>query len=354
MKISNSATNKYLTCAKSYELHYKQRIRPNWTSSALLFGDAIDKGLNALLLKTGNPFDVFLKGWTNGLINKIPVYLPTSEKLLYAVKDYNPDLLTKEDNEDVDNRIKEGTIQSFDHKELAAKKAKNLSLEEKKFFNYINWLCMKNKARYMLEGYEKEVLPRIKKVHAIQKEIKSDNGAGDSLNGFIDLIADIDDHGTVILDHKTSAMHYEPDQAAKSSQLALYLNMEGANYNTRLVGFIVMKKQLAMNRTKVCKSCGHVGEGSHKTCNNTINGKRCGGEWSETVSPKAEFQVIINEMPTHFEEMTMNNIDDVASAIKQEVFPRNLSACDLQFGSPCIYRNLCHNGSMHGLVEEKE
>ena len=126
MKISHSAVNKHSQCAKMYEYHYIRKIRPNWTSSALIFGDALDKALNELVMKTENdPYETFLKTWTNSLINKEPTYLPTASKLLYANKDYEPSLLTPEDYEDITARIAKGEIQEHNFSEIVSKKKRS-------------------------------------------------------------------------------------------------------------------------------------------------------------------------------------------------------------------------------------
>lgn len=371
MKVSFSSTQKFLQCPKMYEYHYINKIRPTWTSSALIFGDALDKALNELVLKTEkDPYDTFLKSWTNGFVNKEAIYIPTSTKLLYANKDYESSLLTPDDYKEIAERVASGEVKDLNFQDLVAKKKDKgwdrFSNDEKAYFNLHNWYCMRNKAKYIIDGYKIKVLPLIKKVHAVQKEIKADNGHGDEFTGFIDLIAELEGHGNVIIDHKTSARDYEWDSPSKSAQLATYVHMEGENYNTRKAGFIVLKKNLKYNRVRVCKECGHTGKGSHKTCDNTIDtvmsgpgtGKayRCNGEWTETTSPEAEFQVLVQEMPTQFEHMTIDNIDTVTKAIGTGVFPKNTDRCTNHFGAECPYLKLCLSGgkNMTGLCKSEE
>ena len=56
IKLSHSASEKYLTCPQQYKLHYIDRIRPDKLGSALLFGSALDEALNRLLAtKMANP-----------------------------------------------------------------------------------------------------------------------------------------------------------------------------------------------------------------------------------------------------------------------------------------------------------
>ena len=161
MRISHSAVQKYLSCPKMYEHHYINKIRPNWTSSALLFGDALDKAINALLQKTEkDAYEAFEKAWTNGFINKSPIYIPTCPDLLYANKDYDANLLSEKDYADVKERVKEGTLQDIQLGYLIVKKKDkswdSFTKEEKMYYNYTHWLCMRNKAHYIIDGYKKD------------------------------------------------------------------------------------------------------------------------------------------------------------------------------------------------------
>jgi hypothetical protein len=42
-----------------YDIHYNEKLRPEVTPSHLIFGSAVDAGLNAMLLCTGSPLDAF-------------------------------------------------------------------------------------------------------------------------------------------------------------------------------------------------------------------------------------------------------------------------------------------------------
>ena len=49
MRMSHSARETYLTCPRKYFLHYFLKLRPIRPRSPLVFGSAIDEGLNCLL-----------------------------------------------------------------------------------------------------------------------------------------------------------------------------------------------------------------------------------------------------------------------------------------------------------------
>ena len=95
VKLSHSALSRYQMCPTSYNLHYNKKIRPDSTTGALLFGDALDKALNCLLLNEGDPYERFIQAFTYGQINKVDTYLPTSKDLVYANSDFDPDLLSE-------------------------------------------------------------------------------------------------------------------------------------------------------------------------------------------------------------------------------------------------------------------
>ena len=65
-----------------------------------------------------------------------------------------------------------------------------------------------------------------------------------------------------------------------------------------------------MNREKVCSVCSFESSSTHKTCNNTVDGKRCGGVWNETVKPEAVTQLIIDSIDEQTQHVVVDNIAD--------------------------------------------
>jgi hypothetical protein len=341
-------------CAKSYEYHYIQRLRPDSTSGALLFGSALDVALNVLLTDPNqSPEEIFDDAFTYQDINKVRTFLPTSPKVLYANTDADADLLSKEDIEQLKAAYEcEDYLQYF----TGLKKRKSdsgfdsLTDKEKGRYNLLNWLCMKRKAYLMLDAYRTKVMPKLTKVHKVQFQIGLDNGCGDEVTGYVDLVADVEGHGTVILDNKTSAMEYEQDSVKLSPQLALYTHALESEYNTRKAGFIVLRKQVIKNRVKICSVCGNDGTGGrHDTCNAMTGKVRCHGAWNETIKPEIGVQIIIDTIPRELESMVLQNIDDVNLSIKNNIFTRNLNACSNWYGSKCSYFDKCYNNKDKGL-----
>jgi hypothetical protein len=83
-----------------------------------------------------------------------------------------------------------------------------------------------------------------------------------------------------------------------------------------------------------------------------VDGKRCGGEWKERISPDGRIDVLINEIPHRTEEIVMENLADVNHQIKQGLFTRNLASCTSPF--PCPFFKLCWNNSKEDLIDMNE
>lgn len=364
-KLSHSAISKFQTCGKAFEYHYIQKLRPNVQSGALVFGSAIDAALNELLMPTGkDPKEIFIREFTYSYINEEKTYVPTYQDLVYQTGDFDADLLTQDDYNFIEENAKQEIIErSTDYLEVynSLKKRKSesgfdsLSIKEKKLFNLMNWLVLQHKGILMLDAYKRKVLPKLNKVYKVQYKISMSNEVGDEIVGYVDLIADVKDVGICILDNKTSSMEYDKDSVLTSSQLSLYMHILEEEYKTRKAGYIVMRKSIIKNRKKICSKCGHDGSGkAHKTCDATINGKRCHGEWNETIDPDVHIQFIIDEIPKQTESIVLENIEATNEAIKTGNFTRNFNSCHNHFGSRCPYFQKCYYGKEDGLVRSKD
>lgn len=357
VKLSHSSTSRYLKCPKSYELHYQKKIRPTVSSAALFFGSALDEAFNTILLKSGDAKEVFISKWSKAFINRTLVELPKSTQIVYAVADCDADLLTKQDEQllqkhledlKLDDYLLGSPIEILKQVQAFKKQVPHrvFRYEEFSYLNYASWLSMARKGVMILDEYAKSVLPRINKVIAVQKTIEITNDDGDKITGVVDLIAEWEDGKTYILDNKTSARLYDEDAVYYNPQLALYAFSESINNG----GFIVCLKNLKKDKSKICTVCGHDGSESRaKTCDAQINGKRCSGDWKETVKPRSEIQVVLGEIPKIAEEIVVDNFNQVNKGIKSNFFPRNLSSCDDWYGGPCPYKGLCWANKTDGL-----
>lgn len=377
-KISSSSIRTYSECSKKYYLHYIERLRPKMTNGAFLFGLAIDHALNHLLLNQQDlprAIQIFDASWDQQAINGEMTLLKTAHNIVYAAKDFDVDLLLEEDHKEVKEFFLKRTgfelTNTTDGLIVSTKERKtkegynNLSDELKDCYALGHWLSLRRKGHIMLESYFNKILPQILEVKTIQKNFSIVNPDGDSLIGFVDLVAKMKDGKTYILDNKTSSSLYQWDSPMRSQQLILYYHALKEEYKADGVGFIVLYKQIKKNKTKICKDCGFNGsETRHKTCNNTIaniadentksiiNSRRCGGEFIETLSPECEIDILLNYVPETAENLVMETFDRANEGIKKEVFAPNLFQCgDSNSDYRCQFYNLCWKNKKDDLIE---
>lgn len=337
--LSFSAITTYTTCGKKYELRYKQGLRSKYFHAALAFGSAIDISLNELL-KTKNlqkANEVFEKNWTFQFVNKKYESLSQNENLVYAESDFDKELLKEDDTIDLENFLIKNDLTFTSnpylyYEDILTRKKEigwdNLSNKERQFYNYANWLSLRQKGLIMLQSYVDKILPNIIEVLAVQKEQYLINSDGDKVIQYLDLIVKWKDGRNILLDNKTSSRDYDEDSASKSPQLISYYSSSKEEYKLDAVGFIVLKKQIVKNKVKICSQCSHNGTGQrHQKCDNIINSKRCNGEWKITIDPECFIQVIINDVHPNSEELVLSTFDEANEGIKKENFYKNLSAC---------------------------
>ena len=302
-KISQSAYKKYTTCPKMYDYHYNQKLRPKGTSSSLLFGSAMDEALNALLLGTGDPQQVFKDNFT--------------EEMCEGIEYHKNDL---------------------DEKVFSPQQTMELRGRTMEFKTFAS---LRVKGRLLIEAYIEEIYPLIGEVHAVQRELKG-------RRGFIDVIADLEGHGKVLIDHKTSSRPYKSDAVTGDIQLILYCQEE----NLSKAGFIVLNKQMKYDKT--CKKCGKSNYSSHRTCNEHKNGVRCHGSFK--FEAKALIQLIVDDVPKADKDMVAKSFEQVEQSISDGVFPMNLQSCRSYFGKDCPYLNKCltNNEDMLEYVKEEK
>lgn len=345
----------YTDCGRKYKFHYVDKYREKYFHSALGFGSAIDNGLNTLLEtrdfeKGKAEFD---KTWAFQYVNGKVTALARSEYLVYAEKDFDKDLLTPEDIAVLEvkepfeyyEKIKEmKSLRGFD----------NLTVEERQFYNHMNWLCLRRKGYVMMKAYNEKILPKIKNVLAVQHKFQLENNVGDTIVAVADMIVEWEDGRILLLDNKTSSREYEADQAARSAQLIVYYHKLKEEFKINSVGFIVMNKNISKNKTKICSSCGNDGSGGrHKTCAVETDTGRCNGAWLEKINPDCYIQTIINEVTDTAEELVLTTFDEANTGIKQEMFYRNLSACK-RGPIVCPFYRVCWHNDMSDVTTAEE
>lgn len=300
-KLSHSAINMYKDCSLCFFLHYNKGIRPIRGKSALLFGGALDSALNHML-KTRNlneAYNVFYAEW-----NKVDRDLTDFSK-----SDVDQDLID---------------IYGGEENPCPA------------------WISLQHKANLFLQAYYKDVLPKIKKVLVVQEPVSIKNSEGDEITGFLDLIAEWEDGKTYLLDNKTTSAKYTENSAKESPQLALYHYIMKDEYKLDGVGYIVMNKKINKNIVKRCKECFEIGYGSFRTCNATYSkdgslsaAKRCNGEFSVTMNPSVDVQIILSKLNEGLEEKTIEEFDKINTLISNGIFDKKHNP-NGKYG-PCTY-----------------
>lgn len=276
MRISHSAKEVFTTCAYKYFLQYFWKLKAKGYRPALAFGDAMDAGLNTLLktrdLSKGK--DAFAEKW-NWYKNKDIAY----------------------NKSDLDEWLVEG--QEF----------KNVS--------EMTWASLFKRGIILLEEFDAQIMPRIKKVVEVQIDDKVTNDFGDELVIKTDFICIWEDGRVILFDNKTSSVKYEDDAVRKSEQLAIYYETLKDKYDIDAAGYIVIPKRI--NKKKL---------------------------------PRVEIKVMIDDIDQETIQKTLKSYDDVLEQIKGGMFPQNKKACIGKFGK-CDFYDLCHKGSMEGLEENK-
>lgn len=309
-KLSNTSVTTYLDCAKKYDLHYNERLRPVKNKSALLFGSAIDEALNELLITKdiNTALEAFTHRWTHSKINGILEDLRNSNNIEFTKKD---------------------------HDSILGDTA---------------WESLHNKGILMLKAYNKKVIPRIKKVIEVQKSISIKNEDGDEIAGALDLIIEWEDGKIYLMDNKTTSVKYSQTSPKESQQLVMYYYLEKDNNKLDGLGFITLDKNVNKNESKICNNCGYNDSGTrNKTCSNIVNNHRCAGSYNITYNPDINIDIIINTVDNSNIDEIMNRYDLANHGISNGEFEMNKKACFGKFGK-CPYYDLCHKNKKEGLI----
>jgi hypothetical protein len=358
-RLSHSSATKFMTCPTAWRYHYKDRLRSKEQKAALLFGSAIDTALQDMLKHSRDPVASFSEAWKFAEVNGKKVYLPTCTEIVYSNSDFDKDLLTIDDLNYLGPTKVEKLFEIIKKKEEVG--FHGLEHSEKEILNDANWLCLNRKGLLMIKAVQEKVLPNVEEVLGVQEYVTLENSTGDSIIGYADLVCRWKGlKYPVVFDFKTSSIKYDRDSVLTSPQLTLYVHALEEKFQTRLAGFIVLQKRIQKNKTKKCSNCKFDGTGSRaKTCTNELDdgdlGKRsrCGSEWIETLNPEVEVDIIINEIPQATEDLVIENLDYINTAIKTNSFHRNLNSCVMAWGK-CEFYNKCYKGDDSGLIVAEE
>lgn len=283
-RLSNSAVDLYNQCSLCYKLKYLEGIRPIQTGSPLVFGSAIDKALNHLLLNKSltQSRAQFIEDW-----EKVK-----TQNIKYSKSDIDWDLIKPD--------------------------SKNPP-----------WDTLLEKGLLFINAYYNEVLPKINLVIAVQDPITILNSDGDEITGFLDLIVEWEDGKTYLMDNKTSSVKYESNAAKEGQQLPLYYYPTKDKYKLNGVGYIVLSKKINKNKVKKCLNCCSINNSSHIKCNEQINTshqnitdifKRCNGKFETTINPTVDIQYIFNQVKESDIDRVIETFDHVNYCVSNNLY----------------------------------
>lgn len=363
IKTSYSQNSTYIQCPKFWEFNYIKKYKSKVEGASAHFGSAVDDSISDMLRGKSNNeymktfYDRMVEG--NSFGKKVKVY--DNENIVYSNNDFDKDILKDEDLKKLDQFKTELNFKQVDSIQLfkdILKKKKNpfkpLSKNEWVFFNRASWLSLIRKGELLIDLFNKEVYPKITKVHCIQKYSNYRNPiTGDYIMGVVDMIVELEGYDKpIIIDLKTSAREYTKDKLELTDQLLMYLAMEGSNYNTNLVGYIVLPKNINKIIKSNCSVCNFKKNGKHKTCNNVNNKIRCNGSWNEKVLVKPNYQLLIEEKSDAQVNNMLIDCMNLTKAMSNKIIYKNKDKCYNWFGSKCPYFEACHNNDYSGLIKK--
>lgn len=325
LKLSNTRRDKYTGCPKRYDFHYNYKYRTKALSSALFFGVAIDEALNRMLLEKKaehteeekklmelTPEETFIKYMSDTTHNGDRVHIPRFKHCVYAKADFDDTMLTEANLELIGHDIDycKAHVEWY-HAELKKKDAE-ISEDDTRTFNLINWYSLKAKGLMILEAYRQEIMPQIHKVYSIQERVNLPNESGDSIDGVIDFVASFtDDPDTLyVVDNKTASQAYKQEKLTESDQLHLYAYYKELEH----IAYIVCEKGIRKRE------------------------------------PRVRISILKGEVDEDFTEKLLDSYEDTLYNIREENFNPNYKSGCVFFYKPCEYYDLCHKETFN---EEK-
>ena len=369
MRTSYSQNNTYITCPKLWYWQYVEGYSSEVDGASLYFGTAIDRAVSDMLENQPDWLQKFYNNWEWQPKDGKGIRIFDNDKIAFSHKDFDADLLEAKDYVELEKWAKElklvGLTDTPTPAELvllykSASKAKGspyikITDEQLTYFNRCSWLGLKRKGKLLLTAFQQQVVPKIKKVVSTQKRSKiEDPNTGDQIIGYVDMILEIEGYDKpIIFDLKTSAFIYDQHQIETSPQLTLYAAMEAKNYETDLVGYIVLNKNIAKDEVSHCQKCGATKATRHQTCNAVLSdGSRCGGTWLNTKVPKPEVQIMVDKKSQEQIEDLLLDTGNIILAMKNQIVYKNTNKCNDFYGGLCPMINLCHKGDKTGLTQK--
>lgn len=362
-RTSYSQNSMYKDCPQHWNLYYNEKYRTSAEGASMYFGTAMDVAVRALLEGDSKYVQMFYDRWENAFENGKLKPIFGNDNIAYSHYDFDEHVLDQTDIALLQqwavelgvDKVSANPIAVYKNISLSKKNPyKRITKEELSYFNRASWLSLKRKGKILIESFKTQFLPKIKRVVAIQEYGKiEDPESGDSVVGFIDMILEIDGYSKpIIFDLKTAASPYTQESIELTDQLTTYAAMKGIEYNTDLVGYVVLCKNIPKDKVSICTNCGHTKSSRHATCDNLINNTRCAGSWKETIVLRPEVQVLVEKKSPEQINAMLQDTSNIVLAMKQKIVYKNTNKCNSWYGGRCPYYNLCHKGDLTGLTKK--
>lgn len=350
-----------------WKVKYVDKIDSDVEGASLAFGSAMDTAVGAMLEGKQDWLPIFYDQWKSQFVFGQVKKVFDNPSIGYGHKDLDVDLLEPKDYPELERWAKELNLIAATHtptndeliglyKTIGKDKGnpyKGINADQLKYWNRASWLGLKRKGKVLLNAFYTQFYPKIKKVHAVQKKVDLvDPNSKDSITGFVDMVIEIDGHPKpIIFDLKTAGQPYDQHKLHVSPQLTLYSAMASQMYNTDLVGYVVLNKNIQKTEISTCTTCSHLKTGRHKSCDALkADGSRCGGTWLDTKVPDPQVQVMVAQKTQDQINDVLGDYSNIIVAMKNGIVWKNTDRCDNHFGSQCAFYNYCHKGGdMTGL-----
>jgi hypothetical protein len=184
---SVSAYNTFMECPAKYDLHYNHRIRAVRQPSYFVFGSAMDKAFNTLLLgKTDDEAKTEMVLELKRLL---------TEPIQFLENDYDAELIDEKERAFLLNLCKDIGFPGDDINALTALFERDVESLSEKQSNCLAIIChhsLATKGFLMIEAYKRHVLPRLSDIKNVQKEVKWTDAKGNTFVMVQDFEAKLD------------------------------------------------------------------------------------------------------------------------------------------------------------------
>lgn len=344
-------------------MSYVEKWESGVMGASLYFGSAMDAGVTAMLEGKTDWLNVFKDRWHRAYSFGVGTDVYDNPDVVYGHKDFDEYVFEPADIVKLQDYVTELSLVSTDpialYKDIGARKRnpyKTINPVELRYWNRASWLSLRKKGELLLNTFNKQFYPKIKKVVSTQQRGSiTDQATGDSIVGYIDMVLEIDGYDKpIIFDLKTAAQPYEQEDIDLTQQLTLYSAMKGADYNTDLVGYVVLCKNIPKDDVSYCSVCNHKKNGRHATCDNVLaTGSRCSGKWIDTKVCNPQIQVLVQQKTRAQIDDLLLDMGNIILAMKNGIVYKDVSKCNNWYGGQCPFFNACHKGDTTGLKRKK-